>query len=451
MGKILFYSTNHESPEVDLKGALLQGQAPDRGLYMPREYPAINPETFESFSSMEYPDIAFEVLKDYTRDVVKEEVLRQLCEDAYNYEVPVEKVYGRTHVMRLDRGPTASFKDFAARMMARLIGRFVREEGRELVILTATSGDTGSAVASAFHGVEGIRVLVLFPVDEVSDRQRKQMTTLGDNVRTIALDGKFDDCQAMVKRAFADEGLQKINLSSANSINIGRLLPQSVYYFYAASRVVSLGEPLVMVVPSGNFGNMMGCVFAHQRGLKLKRLVVPVNENDEYPVFWRTMIYQKIEPSKKCISNAMNVGHPSNLARLVDVYGGRLDEKGVVHKEPDFERMRKDIFTSSISDEETRETIKKAWEEHHLLLEPHGAVGWRGYLDYLEAEKDTETPAVVVETAHPAKFPEEIQAILNLNPEAPSTLSALDEMKEDYDHMNVDYAEFKEYLKKNYS
>lgn len=262
MEKTLFYSTNGQAPRVDLKGALMGGQAPDRGLYMPETFPAVDADELEGFRSLPYPEIAFAILRKFARGVVEENVLRELCEDAYNYDVPLEQVYDRVHVMRLDRGPTASFKDFAARMMARLLGRFVQEDRRELTILTATSGDTGSAVASAFHGVEGIRVLVLFPFEEVSVRQRKQMTTLRDNVRTIAVDGKFDDCQALVKRAFADPDLKAIPLSSANSINIGRLLPQSVYYFYAASRLALKGESILMVTPSGNFGNMMGAVFA---------------------------------------------------------------------------------------------------------------------------------------------------------------------------------------------
>jgi threonine synthase len=352
--------------------------------------------------------------------------------------------------MRLDRGPTASFKDFAARMMARLIGRFVREAGQTLTILTPTSGDTGSAVASAFHRVAGIRVLVLFPLDEVSDRQRKQMTTLRDNIRTIAVDGKFDDCQALVKRAFADPTLAALPLSSANSINIGRLLPQSVYYFYAASRLAKPGEPIVIAVPSGNFGDMMGAVFAGQMGLPIRRLVVPVNGNDEFPRFLATGVYDKIEPSRNCLSNAMNVGHPSNLARLVAVYGGQMDETGKIHHPPDLSRMQRELFSTSVSDEQTRATIKQAWQEHKLLLEPHGAVGWRGFLDFIATEPLGDTPAVVLETAHPAKFPEEIERLLGFSPDVPPSLAALDKLPEDFDRLPVDYAQFRDYVIRNY-
>lgn len=450
MDKLLFYSTNGKAPLVDLKGALLGGQAPDYGLYMPQEFPRLSEDRFRAFREMEYPEIALEILWSYAQGIIDYDLLGELCRDAYDYEVPLEHVYNRVYVMRLDRGPTASFKDFAARMMARLIGHFVREEGNELTILTATSGDTGSAVASAFHGVEGIRVCVLFPIDEVSNRQRKQMTTLGDNIRTIAVNGKFDDCQWMVKQAFADPELKEIPLSSANSINIGRLLPQSVYYVYAWSRLTKDMEPLVIVTPSGNFGNMMGAVFAREMGMPVKRIVVPVNENDEFPKFLESDKYAKIEPSIACLSNAMNVGHPSNLARLVALYGGQINERGVVSKLPDLEAMRRDLFSTSVTDEQTRKTILDAWNNHELLLEPHGAVGWRGFLDYTSQESLGGGPAVVVETAHPAKFPEEIEKLLKIEPEAPPTLSRLDSLDESYDSMDADYATFREYVRQNY-
>jgi threonine synthase len=445
---ILFSSTNESSPAVNLREALLTGQAPDGGLYMPQQFPRLTPSELAGFAKEPYHLIAFQVLRRFTQGVMEDDALAELCRDAYNFEVPLEMVRGldRVCVMRLDCGPTCSFKDFAARMMARLIGRFLRETGRTLTILTATSGDTGSAVASAFHNVEGIRVIVLFPVSEVSDRQRKQMTTLRGNIRTIAVDGKFDDCQALVKRAFADPALRHLPLSSANSINIGRLLPQSVYYFYAASRLARSGEPIVFVVPSGNFGDMMGAVFARQMGLPVKRLVVPVNGNDEFPRFLASGVYASIDPSRACLSNAMNVGHPSNLARLVAVYGGRMDQAGLIHRPPDLAALRRDLFSSSVSDERTRATLKEAWERHHLLLEPHGAVGWRGFLDYTTAEPLKGSPAVVLETAHPAKFPEEIEKLLGFTPAAPPALAALDNQAEDYDRMQVRYEAFRDYL-----
>jgi threonine synthase len=445
---ILFHSTNGQAPPVTLRDALLIGQAPDRGLYLPRAFPRLAPAEIADFANLSYPEIAGRVLAPYTEGTLAPDELAALCRDAYDFEVPLEPVRGldRVHVLRLDRGPTASFKDFAARLMARLLGRFVREDSRTLTILTATSGDTGSAVAHAFHGIAGIRVVVLFPREEVSTRQRKLMTVLRGNVRCAAVDGKFDDCQALVKGAFADPALKHLPLSSANSINIGRLLPQSVYYFHAAARVAAPGEPVVFVVPSGNFGDMMGAVVARRMGLPVRRLVVPVNGNDEFPRFLATGRYEKIEPSRNCLSNAMNVGHPSNLARLVAVYGGHMDETGAIHRAPDLAAMRRDLFSTAVSDEQTLATMRAAWAEHRLLLEPHGAVGWRGLLDYLAAEPLDGAPAVVLETAHPAKFPDEIRRVLGFDPEVPPTIARAERESEDYDRLEPDYAAFRDYL-----
>ena len=339
------------------------------------------------------------------------------------------------------------------------MGKFLQQEKRQLTILTATSGDTGAAVAHAFHKVPGIRVIVLFPIDEVSLSQRKLMTTLRDNVRTVAIDGKFDDCQAMVKHAFADPTLKHIPLSSANSINIGRLLPQSVYFFYAASRLAQSDEPIVFSVPSGNFGDMMGAIVAKQMGLPVKKIIVPVNDNDAFPKFLASGAYQTISPSRNSVSNAMNVGHPSNLARLVAVYGGQMDETGKIHRQPDLAAMRGDLFSSSISDARTRATIKDVWGKYQLLLEPHGAVAWRGFQDWLEAEKSgldglsphEKLPAVILETANPAKFPEEIERMMSWSPDIPPTMEAALKLPEDFDRMGANYEQFREYLKMSHA
>jgi threonine synthase len=446
---LLFHSTNGQAPAVDLRGAFNAGLAPDRGLYLPERFPVLAPDEIAKFANLPYHEIAFRVLSKFTEGVVAPADLAAMCRDAYNFSVPLEKVYDRVSVMRLDQGPTASFKDFAAQMMARIFGDFLRHDGKPVTILTATSGDTGSAVAHAFHNVPGVRVIVLFPFDEVGVSQRKLMTTLADNIRTVAIDGKFDDCQAMVKSAFADPALKHILLSSANSINIGRLLPQSVYYFYAASRVAQPGEPVVFSVPSGNFGDMMGAVVARQMGLVVKKIIVPVNENDAFPRFMATGNYEKVSPSRNSLSNAMNVGHPSNLARLVAIYGGRMDETGKIHKQPDLDKMRRDIFSSSISDERTRATIKEVWDKYKLLLEPHGAVAWRGFEDWLESEKGqgaASGPAVVLETANPAKFPEEIEKLFGWSPDVPAAMQAALKLPEDYDRMGADYEKFRDYL-----
>jgi threonine synthase len=446
MGTLSFQSTNGRSPAVNLREALIAGQAPDRGLYFPVQFPRFNFNDLSAFSRLPYHEIASRVLSRFTEDIVPPAELAKFCQEAYNFPVPLEVVNFRTFLMRLDQGPTASFKDFAAQMMARLIGKFLREDGKQVTILTATSGDTGSAVAHAFHKIPGVRVIVLFPLAEVSESQRKLMTTLQDNIRTVAIDGKFDDCQAMVKRAFADADLKHIPLSSANSINIGRLLPQSVYYFYAASRVALAGEPIVFSVPSGNFGDMMGAVVAREMGLPVRKIVAAVNENDAFPKFLATGSYQKIAPSRNSLSNAMNVGHASNLARLVAVYGGQMDETGKINRMPDLNAMRRDIFSSSISDERTVAGIRDFWNQFQLLLEPHGAVAWQGLQDWIAQEPLANTPAVIVETANPAKFPVEVQKVVGWEPDVPANMLASLKLPEDYDRMGADFEKFKEYL-----
>ena len=455
MKPILFYSTNLEADKVTFREALLKGIAPDRGLYMPEEIPAIPREELDSFSDMAYPDIAFHTTKRFLRNQIPEDDLLALVEDAYDYPVPLENVYEKKYVMRLDQGPTASFKDFAARMMGRLMQYYLKQEDRNLLILTATSGDTGSAIANAFYGLENIKVLVLFPENEVTARQRKQMTTLGKNVQIIALDAKFDDCQALVKQAFADPDLAYLDLSSANSINIGRLLPQTVYYFYAFAKLREGKDDdrVVFSVPSGNFGDMMGGLLAYRMGLPVKRFVIAVNENDEFSVFMATGRYAKIVPSRNCISSAMNVGHPSNLSRVAALYGGAMDEQGNVNKDPDFGQMRKDMYATSITDAETEATIKKAYDTYHLLLEPHGAVGWAGLERYLRENLTDDSPDqlfVSLETAHPAKFPEKIRELLSFDPALPLSLQGIEDKEESYDHLSTDYEDFKAYLKAKY-
>ena len=443
---ILFHSTNGQSPAVNLREAFHAGLAPDRGLYLPETFPQIAPDEIAAFAQLPYAEIAFRVLSKFTEDIIPDDKLAALCRDAYNFPIPLGKIHDRVFLMRLDQGPTASFKDFAAQMMARMFGYFLRDDGRQVTILTATSGDTGSAVAHAFHGVPGVRVIVLFPIAEVSESQRKLMTTLRDNIRTIAVDGKFDDCQAMVKRAFADPDLKHIPLSSANSINIGRLLPQSVYYFYAASRLARRGEPMVFSIPSGNFGDAMGAVVAREMGLPVRKIIVPVNDNDAFPRFLASGHYEKVVPSRNSVSNAMNVGHPSNLARLVAVYGGQMDETGKIHRQPDLAAMRRDLVSTSVSDDRTRKALKSFWDQYQLLLEPHGAVAWQGFLDWLAVEPLGDVPAAIIETANPAKFPEEIHKMMTWSPDIPPKMEEALKLPEDFDRMDADYAKFKAYL-----
>jgi len=447
MPKIMFKSTNRKAPLVGFKEALLRGQAPDYGLYMPIKIPKLSKEEINSFRNKEYYEIAFEIAKKFVGDEIKDEELKRLVEDAYDFDVPLEKVDNDLYIMRLDRGPTASFKDFAARLMARLMHYFAKKEKKKLKVLVATSGDTGGAVAAAFHGLENIEVIVLFPEKEVTGRQRKQMTTLGGNVRAIAVKGKFDDCQALVKRAFNDPDLISLNLTSANSINFGRLMPQIVYYFYAYAKLAK--DKIIFSVPSGNFGNLMGGIIARDMGLPVEKFIVAVNENDEFPDFLESGNYKAVVPSRKCSSNAMNVGHPSNLARLIDLYGGWLSDqrnekgevikKGVLKEKPDMEKLRKDFVSFSISDKEVDETIKDAYNKYNILLEPHGAVAFA-------AVKKANLKGLIIslETADPAKFPEEIQKVIAINPKVPESLSGLDVKEEKFEIVGNDYEEFKE-------
>jgi len=443
-----FYSTNHKSPKVSFREALMKGQAPDRGLYMPEKIPKLSIQEILQFKDWTYAKIAQKVTSLFIENEIPQDILEKITTDAYNYDVPIENVVDNQYILRLDRGPTASFKDFAARMMARLMQYVVDEEKRKLVILTATSGDTGGAVADAYYNLNNINVVVLYPEAEISERQRKQMTTLGKNVSAIGVDGKFDDCQALVKEAFADSDLKSIPLNSANSINFGRLLPQLVYYFYTFSRLAKDEKSqIIFSVPSGNFGDLMGGIFAKHVGLPVAKFIVAVNENDEFPRFLATGQYSKISPSRNCLSSAMNVGHPSNLARIVDLYGGHLDETGNLLKSPNMDQMRQDFWSISISDELTRTTIKDTYQKHHVVLEPHGAVAWAGLCAYL-TENKTKIPAVAFETADPAKFPEQIRSLINLDPVLPKPMANQAAKSEILNHMSKNYSDFKGILQK---
>lgn len=455
MSQNLYYSTNLKAEKVSFEGALLKGLASDGGLFMPESIPTFTQDELRSFCDKEYYKIAFDVAWKYLYDAIGEDELLNLVKDAYNYEVPLENVYEKKFIIRLDQGPTASFKDFAARMMGRLMQYFLKKENKKLLILTATSGDTGSAIANAFYELDNIRVLVLFPEKEVTDRQRKQMTTLKKNVQIISIDGKFDDCQALVKMAFNDRDLDSLNLSSANSINIGRLIPQSIYYMYAYSRLCNIdkGEEIIFSVPSGNFGDLMGGLIAKKMGLPVKKFIVSTNENDEVPEYFKSGNYKTIVPSLNCISSAMNVGHPSNMARIVSLYGGIMNEQGVIIRHPDLEAMKEDMFTVSISDEETLKTLKMVYERHEVLLEPHGAVGWAGlhnYFEFFPEAQSADQVAVCLETAHPAKFPEEILKILGFDPDLPKSLMGLEEKDEQFVQLKNNYDLLKQYLKTNY-
>ena len=455
MSQIKYFSTNHKAAEVTFGEALLKGLAPDKGLFMPNAIPSFSPQELNSLKGNQYYEIAAKVFSKFLGDEVPMADLLAMTKDAYNFAVPLEQVVDRKYVMRLDQGPTASFKDFAGRMMGRMMQYYLKQKNENKLILTATSGDTGSAMAHAFYGLNNIQIAVLFPKNEVSERQRKQMTTLQKNVQIIAIDGKFDDAQAMVKQAFSDPDLACLNFTSANSINIGRLIPQIVYYIYSYTQLRKQDsdelEPVVFCIPSGNFGDMMGCVLAMKMGLPVKRILVATNENDEFETLMKTHTYKKIEPSKSCLSSAMNVGHPSNLARLIELFDGNMDENGVIHKEPNYKEMDKIFVAQSVTDEQTRETIRQAWAQYHIVLEPHGAVGWKCVEDFIAKEKSSaEQLLISLETAHPAKFPQAIIDTIGVDPELPESLKEIESKEEHYDSIDGNYPTFKEYLDKRY-
>jgi threonine synthase len=449
--RILYYSTNRELNTKDIKGfkgevtfkeALFMGQAPDKGLFMPNRLPLVSKEEILSLKGKAYYEVAFEILKKYLKDDITEERLKEICKDAYTFGIPIEKITKNIYLARMDQGPTASFKDFAAQLMSRLMEE-LKEKEREITILVATSGDTGSAIGNAYKGLKGIKVYILYPELEVSEGQRKQLNAIGDNVTTIAIRGKFDDCQKIVKQAFADSELKSLNLTSANSINIGRILPQIVYYFYSYANVEGKISPVVFSVPSGNFGNSLGCEIARRMGLPVDPLIIATNENDEFPKFLESGVYKKVVPSRQCLSNAMNVGNPSNLARYFDLYGGTIDKEGNVFKQPDRKEMKKHLYSVSISDKETVKTIEEIYREYNILLEPHGAVGVAALMHHY---KKIDKPAICFETAHPSKFPEIIEETLNIFPELHPSLVHIDERVTEPEHLPNDYEAFKNYL-----
>jgi len=451
---IRYYSTNRFvysipgiepfTATVSFREALLAGQAPDEGLFVPDPIPQLSMSDIIGLRDRPYWQAALLVARTFLSDEFSDDVLADIAQDAYNYPVPLEAVYPRAFILRLDQGPTASFKDFAARMMARLMSH-CRPEGERLNILVATSGDTGSAVGEAYKGVRGIDVTILYPADEVSLMQKKQLDTIGGNVRALCVNGKFDDCQNLVKEAFADRELARFNLSSANSINFGRILPQIVYYVYAYAQLAGAGEEVLFSVPSGNFGDALGCEYARRMGLPVAKLIMPTNENDEFPLYLETGRYTKVSPSRACISNAMNVGHPSNLARFFELYGGTVDRAGVVHRYPDLAEMRRRIFSVSVTDEQTRRTIKSVYDRYRVILEQHGAVGWAGLEAYQKKSGDTKL-AICLETAHPAKFPEEIKSLLGIDPELPESMKDLACREGGAVNMSREFLVFKRYL-----
>ena len=416
-----------------LHEAVVKGLAGDRGLYMPETIKTLPQSFFDNIDKLSFQEIAFTVAQAFFGEDVNEEDLRKIVYDTLSFDCPVARVTDNIYSLELFHGPTLAFKDVGARFMARLLQYFIRQEGNEEVnVLVATSGDTGSAVANGFLGVDGIHVYVLYPKGKVSKIQECQFTTLGKNITAVEVDGVFDDCQALVKNAFMDEELNNhMKLTSANSINVDRFLPQAFYYFNAYARMKALGkaDEMVVCVPSGNFGNITAALFGHRMGLPIKRFIAANNAND---IFYNYLQTGKYEPkaSRQTIANAMDVGDPSNFARIYDLYKG------------DHSAVTSLISGATYSDDMIRETMRQCYADNGYILDPHGACGYRALSEQLKAGET----GVFCETAHPAKFKDTVDSIIGAEVEIPERLAAFMKGEKQSVEMGKSFAEFKEYL-----
>jgi threonine synthase len=404
------YSTNKQVEEVNLEEAVFKGLPDDNGLYMPIAIPALPPSFFENIDKLSFQEIALEVCKALIGEDVEEKALEKIVHDVLSFDAPVIEVEEQISVLELFHGPSFAFKDFGARFMARLMAYFLEKEQKEINILVATSGDTGSAVAQGFFGMPGIKVTILYPSGKVSDIQEKQLTTLGNNITALEVNGNFDDCQRLVKEAFLDTDLRsEMNLSSANSINISRLIPQSFYYFYAYAQLKKQGKlPVIFATPSGNFGNLCGGLIAKRMGLPIEKFVAATNVNDIVPSYLATGVFAP-RPSVQTISNAMDVGNPSNFARLMALYNN------------DLKNMQSEISGKKYTDQETAKAIESVYKNTDYVLDPHGAVAYLGLKDYLK-ESGSKAHGVFLATAHPAKFIEVVEDVIKTKVDLPAAL-----------------------------
>ncbi len=428
-----YYSTKNKKELVSLKEAVLKGLPNDGGLYMPVELPKVNSVFLNNLNSMSFQEIAFTIARKLMREDVPEKILKNIVISTFDFKVPLIRLDEQISVLELFHGPTLAFKDFAARFMSRLMEYFVKDSNHELTILTATSGDTGSAVANGFHNMDGIKVIILFPSGMVSALQEKQLTTIGDNITALEIKGTFDDCQKLVKQAFLDPDFsESLNLTSANSINIARLIPQTFYYFYALGNLSIKSLPAVMSVPCGNFGNLTAGLMAKKMGLPVSKFVASVNQNDSFLKYLNTGFFSPVE-TKKTISNAMDVGNPSNFYRILDLYNNNVDA------------IRTDITSFSYADYQTRKTIKLVYQENKYILDPHGAVGYLGLQEYLEDNSKKEQ-GIFLETAHPAKFIDIVQPLVSQKIEIPERLSSYIKEEKKAELLSKEYGGFKEFL-----
>ncbi len=429
---MLFYSTNNISPKVNFKQATINGQAPDKGLYFPEKVPVFPAEMIGNISNYSNEEIAFQVIKPYVGDAILEAELRRIVAETINFDMPLVKVTGDIFSLELFHGPTLAFKDIGARFMSRCLGYFVKDLGKKVTVLVATSGDTGGAVANGFFDVDGVDVVILYPSGKVSTVQEKQLTTLGKNIHALEVAGTFDDCQLMVKQAFTDEALkEKLFLTSANSINVARWLPQQFYYFFAYKQWLQKNEPPVIAVPSGNFGNICAGILAHASGLPVKHFIAACNANDIVPSFMQT---EKYVPKKAVatISNAMDVGNPSNFIRILEIFDHH------------FINLKKVVSSCSITDAETKQTLKTVYQQQKYLLDPHGAVGYFALQQYQQTNPGSK--GIVLETAHPVKFFDVVEPITGEPVLIPPTVQAQLLLQKKSTKIAADAAMLKQFL-----
>lgn len=426
-----FYSTNNPNHQVTLREAVLRGLAPDNGLYMPLHIPELPKKLFKALPELSFQEMSLLVANNLLGDDLPESQLSKIVEHTIQFNAPLVPLGENVFSLELFHGPTLAFKDFGARFLAGLLGYFAEQQSREVTILVATSGDTGSAVANGFLNVPGTRVVVLYPKGKVSEIQEKQFTTLGSNITAVEVDGTFDDCQRIVKQAFLDKAIQeKLFLTSANSINIARLIPQSFYYFYGWSRLRT-NTPVVFSVPSGNFGNLTAGLFAKRMGLPIHHFVASTNINDVVPSYLQSGLFEP-RSSNATMSNAMDVGNPSNFARMLDLFG---------HSH---EQMKNEISGYRFSDEETKVAMRDVYKNQKYILDPHGAVGYLGLKSYLK--ENPHTAGVFLETAHPAKFKDTVEATLSTSTKIPNGLAKFLDREKKTIEIKSDFSELKQAL-----
>lgn len=426
-----YRSLNRKAPNTSFKDAVIRGIAPDKGLYFPETITPLPASFFEKIDNFSDEDIAFEAIKQFVTPDIPEQILRTIVAETLSFDFPVVNINDQVSALELFHGPTMAFKDVGARFMARCLGYFNQNKHKEVTVLVATSGDTGGAVANGFLGVKGVNVVILYPSGKVSDIQEKQLTTLNQNITALEVDGVFDDCQDMVKRAFLDEALtSKMQLTSANSINVARWLPQMFYFFFAYKQLHKTNEKIVFSVPSGNFGNICAGMMAQKLGLPIDHFIASNNNNNVVTEYLNTQRYQP-RPSVQTISNAMDVGNPSNFIRIQELF------------ENDFEALQANVSSYSFSDDDTREGLKELYNDFSYIADPHGAVGFLGCKSYLKNNQDAH--CVFLETAHPSKFLNVVEEEIGKSVELPPQIEAVMDKKKT-SHPIGTYKELKQFL-----